>query len=111
MHQMPTDRPGLTLGELRSQREAILRAAAGRGARVVRVFGWVARGEAGADSDVDFLVEFEPGRTLVDLSGLELDLSKLLEQAVHVLQIPRSSALTPSEEEVAKRISQQAVPL
>jgi len=40
----------------------------------VRVFGSVARGEATPDSDIDFLVEFEPGASLMDVSGLHLDL-------------------------------------
>jgi predicted nucleotidyltransferase len=111
MDLKPADRPGPTLGELQARREAILRAAADRGARVLRVFGSVARGDANADSDVDFLVEFEPGRTLVDLSGLQLDLSRLLGRSVHVLQMPRSSTLTPSEAEIAERISEEAVPL
>lgn len=42
------------------------------------VFGSVARGEASAENDVDFLVEFEKGRTLLDLSGLRLDLVEIL---------------------------------
>jgi len=49
-----------------------------RGVVRASVFGSVARGEAGAESDVDFLVEFEKGRTLLDLSGLRLDLMDLL---------------------------------
>ena len=49
---------------LRSNRDAILRLAAQYGARDVRVFGSVARGEATAESDVDLLVDMEPGRNL-----------------------------------------------
>ena len=49
-----------------------------RGVVRVGVFGSVARGEATDQSDVDFLVEFEKGRTLLDLSGLRLDLMELL---------------------------------
>jgi len=48
------------------------------------VFGSVARGEATESSDVDFLVEFEQGRTLLDLSGLRLDLAEALERSVDV---------------------------
>lgn len=55
-----------------------------RGVVRASVFGSVARGEAGAESDVDFLVEFEKGRTLLDLSGLRLDLIDLLECEVDV---------------------------
>ena len=42
------------------------------------VFGSFVRGEQTSHSDVDFLVEFEPGRSLLDLSGLRLELSDLL---------------------------------
>src|SRR3990172_12549328 len=48
---------------LRARREEILRLAASHGARNIRVFGSVARGETDEASDVDFLVEMEPGRT------------------------------------------------
>ena len=48
------------------------------------VFGSVARGEDTPESDVDFLVEFEDGRTLLDLSGLRLDLIELLQRDVDV---------------------------
>ena len=58
-----------TLSHLRTQREDILRVAAKHGAKNVQVFGSVARGESDADSDVDFLVELEPGRSLLDLGG------------------------------------------
>jgi len=65
----------LTLDTLRRERKAeILRLAELRGGRNVRVFGSVGRGDNAADSDVDFLVEFETGRTLLDLIGLKLDL-------------------------------------
>ena len=53
--------------KLATHRDEILRLAALRGARNVRVFGSVARREADEQSDVDFLVEMEPGRSLFDL--------------------------------------------
>ena len=53
---------------LQEKREDILRIAEKHGAFNVRVFGSVARGEAGPDSDVDFLVELEPTRSLLDLT-------------------------------------------
>jgi len=56
-----------------------------RGGRDVRVFGSVARGDNGENSDVDFLVEFEAGRTLLDLIGLKLDLQDLLGATVDVV--------------------------
>ena len=52
---------------LEEKREEIRRIAAEHGARDVRVFGSVARGEAGRESDIDFLVDLEPGRSLLDL--------------------------------------------
>ena len=55
-----------------------------RGVVRAGVFGSVARGDAGPDSDVDFLVEFEPGRSLVDLAGLRLDLAEVLHRDVDV---------------------------
>ena len=63
---------------LREKREEILRVAARNGARNVRVFGSVARGEADSLSDIDFLVEMEPGRSLLDLGGLQAELEALL---------------------------------
>jgi predicted nucleotidyltransferase len=70
---------------LQDQREAILRIAAQHGAHNVRVFGSVARGEARPDSDVDLLVELEPGRSLLDLGGLLMDLQTLLGREVDVV--------------------------
>jgi predicted nucleotidyltransferase len=66
-------------------RDEIYRAAAESGARDVRVFGSVARGEERADSDVDFLVSLEPGRSLLDLARLELRLERLLGRPVDVV--------------------------
>ncbi len=73
------------LEQVQSQREDILRLAARRGARNVRLFGSVARNEAGPDSDVDFLVDLEPGRSLLDLGGLLMDLQKLMGRKVDVV--------------------------
>jgi predicted nucleotidyltransferase len=66
-------------------REQILRAAARHGALDVRVFGSVARGEAGAGSDVDFLVDLDPVRSLFDLGGLLMDLQDMLGCRVDVV--------------------------
>jgi uncharacterized protein len=63
---------------LQANRERILQTASKYGAYNVRIFGSVARGEADASSDVDFLVEMEPGRSLFDLGGLLMDLQELL---------------------------------
>ena len=66
------------LDQIRQHRDAILRLAIRRGARHVRVFGSVARGEATSASDVDFLVKFDPDRSLLDHGGLLMDLQELL---------------------------------
>ena len=63
---------------LKTKREEILEMAAKYGAYNVRVFGSVARGEADSASDVDFLVEMESGRSLLDLGGLLMELQELL---------------------------------
>ena len=63
---------------IEERRDEILCIAARHGARNVRVFGSVARGEDQADSDVDLLVEMENDRSLLDLVGLEQDLEELL---------------------------------
>ena len=68
-----------------NKREEVLRIAERHGARNVRVFGSVARGEAMPDSDVDFLVDMEPGRSLLDLGGLLMDLQELLGRRVDVV--------------------------
>jgi hypothetical protein len=70
---------------LQANRERILQTAAKYGAYNVRVFGSVARGEADASSDVDFLVEMEPGRSLFDLGGLLMDLQELLNCKVDIV--------------------------
>src|SRR6266699_1692540 len=63
---------------LQAKREDILHTATKYGAYNVRVFGSVARGEADSESDVDLLVDMEPGRSLFDLGGLLMDLQDLL---------------------------------
>lgn len=76
----------MTAAELvQAERERILEIAARHGARHVRVFGSVARGEATGGSDVDFLVDFEPGRSLLDHSALVADLEELLGRKVDVV--------------------------
>lgn len=74
-------------GVLAQRREEILAIAEKYGARNVRVFGSVARGEADEASDIDFLVELQPGRTLFDLGGLVSDLTNLLGRHVDVVTV------------------------
>jgi predicted nucleotidyltransferase len=96
----------VTLQELRTTRRAeILRVAAKRGARNIRVFGSVARGESDAASDIDFLVDLEPGRSLFDLSGLLIDLEAALQTEVDVVT---EGGLRPR---IRERVLREAVPL
>ena len=66
-------------------RDRILEIAAQYGARNVRVFGSIARGDADADSDIDLLVDLQPGRSLLDHVALWQDLEELLGRKVDVL--------------------------
>ena len=72
---------------LRSKREEILSLARRHGASNVRVFGSVARGEADEKSDVDFLVDMDSGRSLLDMGGLLMDLRDLLGCEVDVVTV------------------------
>ena len=76
----------MTLEELlQAKREEILKVCARYGAHNVRVFGSVARGEADEQSDIDLMVDFEPGRSLLDHAGLWLELQDLLGVKVDVV--------------------------
>lgn len=90
---------------LRAKREEILCIAAQHGARNVRIFGSVARGQAGPNSDVDVLVDLEPGRSLLDLGGLLMDLRDLLGCNVDVVT---EKGL---RERIRDRVLREAVPL
>ncbi len=75
----------MTLDDLRgSKREEILRLASDYGARNVRVLGSFSRGENEAASDIDFLVDLDTGRTLMDLGGLLMELQQALNCPVDV---------------------------
>ena len=74
----------MAIETLHAHRRAILELATRHGARNVRVFGSVARGEDRPDSDVDLLVDVEPGRSLLDVIALEQDLEVLLGRPVDV---------------------------
>lgn len=70
---------------IKEKRKEILRIARKHGAYNVRVFGSVVRGEAGPESDLDFLVELERGRSLFDHAALLIELEKLLGCKVDVV--------------------------
>ena len=70
---------------LKARRKEILEIAARNGAVNVRVFGSVARGTARPDSDIDFLVNLEAGRSLLDLARLLRELHTLLGYEVDVV--------------------------
>lgn len=87
--------PNLAL--LRAQRAEIVRVVGAHGASNVRVFGSVARGTAQPGSDIDLLVDFERGRTIVDHVALWRDLETLLGRRVDVLS---SGGLTDRDDDI-----------
>ena len=90
---------------VREHRDEILRIAARHGAGNVRVFGSVARGDAGPDSDLDLLVTMEAGRSLLDLVAFGQDLEDALDRHVDVVT---DGGLSPY---LRDRILAEAVPL
>lgn len=95
----------MIVGLLKKNRDLILECAARHGARNVRLFGSAARGGTTADSDVDFLVDMDKGRTLLVLAGLHEDLEDLLGRHVDVVT---ERGLSPYMKD---RILAEAVPL
>ena len=91
--------------QLTELREIIQRTAAESGARRVRLFGSAARGDEDERSDIDLLVDLDPGRTLLDLARLETRLERLLGRRVEVLT---ESAL---REPIRSAALRDAVPL
>lgn len=103
---MMTTQTGLGVKELLAEkRDAIIAIASKHGAFNVRVFGSAARGTANENSDIDFLVEFEPERTLFDRVGFKQDLEALLDRRVDVAK--------PSNlnERIRDKVLQEAVAL
>jgi hypothetical protein len=98
--------PDTPLGRrLRRRRKATIDAAEKRRAHNVRVFGSVARGEDTETSDIDLLVDLEEGVGLLDLIGLERDLSEVL--GVDVDVVP-ADTLKPR---IRARVLAEAIPL
>jgi len=96
---------GVTINTIRNRRKEILAVAAKHGARNVRIFGSVARGDANPGSDIDVLVELEPDRTLLDHAALLLELEALLGCKVDVVTTP---GLRPR---IRERILREAIAL
>jgi predicted nucleotidyltransferase len=94
-----------SLQQVRARREQLLALAARHGARNLRVFGSVARGEADAASDLDLLVDLEPGRSLIDLGSLLVALEAALGCKVDLVT---EAGLRPA---LAQRVLLDAVPL
>jgi predicted nucleotidyltransferase len=90
---------------LRTKRREILRIAGEHGAHNVRVFGSAARGDARDDSDIDFLVEFEPGTSLLTHADLIVALEDLLVR--HVDVAPEKTL----KERLRDRVLSEALPL
>lgn len=75
----------ISLQDIRKNKYSILEIAKKNGAKNVRIFGSVSRNEAESNSDIDFLVEFEDGRSLFDLINVKLELEDLLQRKVDII--------------------------
>lgn len=91
-------------GEVERHRDELIAAARHHRACNVRLFGSVATGRDHAGSDVDFLVDFESGATLLDLADLKDEFEGILGRPVDVLS---SRGLKPRDEDIRR----EAVPL
>ena len=87
------------------QREKILRIARAHGAGNLRIFGSYARGEEGPDSDIDLLVELEPGRSLLDIIAIKQEIEDVVHRKVDVVTMASISPYIRDE------ILQEAVAL
>jgi hypothetical protein len=102
----------MTPGVLGDKRGEVLRIVARHGAGKVRVFGSVVRGDAplkgifvGPDSDVDILIDLDPGRSLLDIVAIKQDLEDLLGCRVDVVT---EAAISPY---IRDRVLEEAVGL
>ena len=98
-------RTGCMDSVVRKHRDEILAIVARHGARSIRLFGSLARGDGRPDSDLDLLVELEPGRSLLDPVAIKQDLEDALERSVDV--VTRGS-LSPY---LKDRVLEGAIPL
>ena len=92
------------LAQVRARRDEILSVVRRHRGRAVSVFRSVARGEERPDSDIDFLVEFEPSSSLFDLLHVQDDLEALLGLPVDVVSM---GALNDRDQDILS----EAIPL
>lgn len=90
---------------VKEKRGEILRIVARYGTHDVRLFGSVARGEDDRESDVDFVVKLEAGRSLLDLGGLQMELEDLLGCRVDVMTVRGLKA------RIRERVLREAMPV
>ena len=87
------------------QRENMLKIAKAHGATSLKVFGSYARGDEQAGSDIDLLVELEPGRSLLDIIAIKQDIEDMINRRVDVVT---AGALSPY---IREEIMKEAVAL
>ncbi len=90
---------------LKDKRQKILEVAAKHGAHNVQIFGSLARGEAGPDSDLDILIKLDPDRSLLDIIAIKQDLEDLLGCKVDVVT---EAAISPY---IRERVLEEVVSL
>ena len=95
----------LTKADILQRRDEIIAIASRYGASDIRIFGSVARGDGTDLSDVDLIVRFEPGRSLLDHGGLVMDLRELLCTRVDVID---DEAMRPR---FRQHVMKEAIPL
>jgi len=93
------------LEQIKESAPAVRSMAARHGARNIRIFGSVVRGEDGEDSDVDLLVDMDDDRSLLDLVAVERELGQLLNRRVDVVV---DGGVSPY---LRDRICAEAIPL
>lgn len=96
---------GTQARELRLRRRSLLDAAQAHGVNKLRVFGSLARGETGATSDVDLLVDLKHGKTLLDLAAFRREAAEILEMPVDV------ATADMLKERIRAEVLAEAVPL
>ncbi len=90
---------------IRSKRSGILALAKRFGVKDIRIFGSVARREDTKKSDIDFLVEFSPGASLLTHAAFQRELSELLGRDVDV------ASVRGLKEQIRQTVMQEALPL